>query len=328
MSPTTTSTHSGTGSRTTPRQARTNIEDLLPGTAVNELFVVSELQMRQGGKTGQYVTFRLKDATGALRGVYWPSEPGEAEALLEEIGDGVVARVKGDVVAYRGQTEVRVSSPNGGMSPFVGTQIDPSPFVATSGVSERELRDAVEVRLGLIGDRHLRRLLRAFFADKQRARSYFTLPARLTGSHAYLRGLAEEAVETARIAGAAAASVPDVDRDLVTAAALLAPAGSLLAYEESGFTHEATQDGLLLPLHVLAADLAARAAKEAGSVPVDTVKRLRHVLLREPEAPRLGWTNGPDTVLPETLVLHHAIQISRKVPEAQESVDRHGLVKE
>lgn len=326
-------TQAATASRyeTTPKTAtgarskRTDLNDLLPGTTVNELYVVHDLQLRQGGKAGQYVTFRLKDATGTLRGVYWPTEPGEAESMMEEIQEGMVARVKGDVVAYRGQTEIRVSAPGGGMSPFMGTRLDPEPFIPTSGVSERELRDAVEVRLGLIGDRHMRRLLRALFADKKRAAAYFSLPARLTGTHSYLRGLAEEAVETARIAGAAAASVPGVDRDLVTAAALFAPAGAVLAYEESGLTHEATQDGLLLPMHVLAADLATRAAREAGSIPENTIQRIRHVLLREGEAPRLGWANGPDTVLPETVVLHHALQISRSVPEAQERMTRYAL---
>jgi 3'-5' exoribonuclease len=327
-STTTTSTTSQT-TKTNPSPAtRNNVVDLIPGTTVNELFVIHDLQLRQGGKTGQYVTFRLKDATGALRGVYWPEESGEAEAFLEEIREGAVVRVKGDVVAFRGQSEVRVTASGGGVSPFMGSRLDPEPFIPTSGVSQRELRDAVEVRLGLIGDRHLRRILRAFFADKDRANAYFSVPARLNGPHDYLRGLAEEAVETARIAGAAAASVPGIDRDLVTAAALFAPAGALLAYEEAGLTHEATRDGMLLPLHILSADLATQAAREAGSVPEHTIQRLRHVLLREGEAPRLGWANGPDAVLPEAVVLHHALQISRMVPQAITRMARIGLENE
>lgn len=304
------------------RPARANVVDLVPGAAVNELFVVSDLQLRQGGKTGHYVTFRVADATGSVRGVFWPAEPGEAESFLAEMEDGAVARVKGDVVAFRGRTEVRVSAPNGGISPYLGKRIDPEPFIAASPVSERELKDAVEVRIGLIGDRHLRRVLRAFFADKERAAAYFRAPARLLGAHACLRGLAEEAVETARVAGAAAASIPSVDRDLVTAAALLAPAGALLAFEEEGLAHNQTRMGVLMPMPLLAADLAAKAAREAGSVPPETVERLRHVLVREPDAPRLGWASGPDALLPETIVLHHALAMSRGVPAARDSLAR------
>lgn len=305
-----------------PTEPRTPVADLVPGTPVNELYVVSEVHLRQGGKTGAYLTFRLRDATGAVPAVYWPADVGEAEEVFEELDEGAVVRVKGDVVSYRERTEVRIAAPNGGVSPVQHSRIDPEPFVPTSSVSERELRDAVEVRIGLISDPHLRRLLRSLFADKERADAYFRLPARLTGPHAHLRGLAEEAVETARIAGAAAGSIPGLDRDLVTAAALFAPAGAILAYAEAGLAHEETTTGVLLPSHVLAADLAVGAAREAASIPVSILQRLRHVLVREPEVPRYGWSSGPDAILPETVVLHHALRMSRTVPEAKAGFER------
>ena len=307
---------------TTDNRKRATVADLQPGTTVNELFVLSDLQVRQGGKTGRYVTFRAADATGSIKGVFWPAEAGEAEGLLEEVEEGAVARIKGDIVSYRNQTEIRVSAPAGGISAFAGPQLDASAFVATSPMSERELRDAVEVRIGLVADKSMRRILRAFFADKERAEAYFQLPARLSGAHAHLRGLAEEAVEVARIAGAAAASIPGVNRDIVSTAALLAPAGAILAFQELGLAHEETKDGVLLPRHVLAADITARAAKEAGSVPIEIVQKLRHVLLREPEVPRWGWSSGPDTLMPETVILHHALKMSQLVPEVTEALKR------
>lgn len=315
-------TATATTAQSAPAALRTEVGDLIPGASVNELFVISDVQLRQGGKTGSYLTFRLSDATGTVPGVYWPADIGEAEEVLREIPDGGVVRIKGDVVSYRERTEVRVTAPNGGISPYEGTRLDPTPFVPTSNVTEKELRDAVEVRVGLIADPHLRRLLRAFFADKERAEAYFTLPARLTGPHAYLRGLAEEAVEAARISGAAAGSIPGVDRDLVTACALLAPAGAILAYEEQGLAHEETRAGLLLPRSVLSADLALRAAREAASIPVATLDRVRHVLIREPEVVRWGWSSGPEALLPEAVVLHHALRMSRTVPEVHAKLER------
>lgn len=293
------------------------VAELIPGVLVNDLYVVSDLQLRQGGKTGSFVTFRASDATGTVRGVYWPQEPDEAETLMEELEEGGVARIKGDIVSYRDRTEIRVAAPTGGISAFAGKRLDPEPFVATSPVSEKELRDAIEVRIGLVADKQLRRLLRAFFADKERADAYFRLPARLHGAHSHLRGLAEEAVEAARVAGAAAGSIPGVDRDLVTTAALLAPAGAILAYEELGLAHENTRTGLLMPHRLLAADLAAQAAREANGIPNAVVQRLRHILVREPEVPRWGWSSGPDALLPETVILHHALQMSRLVPEVR-----------
>lgn len=296
---------------------RLNVADLLPGTLVNELYVISHLELREGGKTGRFVTFRAQDATGSVRGVYWPAEPEEAEALVRELDGGHVARIKGDVVSYRDRTEIRVAAPTGGVSSYEGKNVDPAPFVPTSAVGEKELRDAVEVRIGLVADKHLRRLLRAFFADKERADAYFRLPARLHGPHSHIRGLAEEAVEAARIVGAAAGSIPGLDRDLATAAALLAPAGAVLAFNELGLAHEATRAGLLMPHRLLAADLATLAAREATSIPATTVQRLRHVLVREGEVPRWGWSSGPETLLPETVILHHALEMSRRVPEVR-----------
>jgi 3'-5' exoribonuclease len=292
---------------------RVNVTDLVSGTEVDELFVVTDLKLRAGGKAGHYVTFRLADATGNARGVFWPAESGEAESFVAGMEDGAVARVKGDVVSFGGRVEVRVSAPRGGISPWRGKPVDPELFVAASAVSERELRDAVEVRIGLIGDRHLRRSLRAFFADKERTAAYFESPARLEGSHSYVRGLAEEAVEVARVAGAAAASIPGVDRDLVTAGAILAPAGAILAFERNGLRYWWTALGRSLPLAVLSADLVVKAAREAGDIPAEVVARWRHVILGEREVPEFNVSGGEVLLSPEAVVLHHVLAMSRMV---------------
>lgn len=145
--------------------------------------------------------------------------------------------------------------------------------------------------------------------SKNTAKDCLRFPASPTHHHAYRRGLAQTAVETARIAGAAAASIPGVDRDLLPAAALLAPAGSLLGIQEDGLGGTPTRDGALLHPGYLAAQIAAKAAREAGGIPEDTGSRLQHVILTA-----TGY-GGSGPVLCESITLRHALVISQQVQQ-------------
>lgn len=293
-------------------KTRTTVAGLVAGQAVDDVYMVSDVQLRKGGRTGTFVTFVLSDVTGRVGGVFWPDEDGQSEAVMKAIEDGHAVRVVGEAVSYRDEVEVRVNAPAGEIRPFEGTEPLASELVLGSWYSEKELRDAVEVRIGLVGDKHLRRILRAFFADPTRAEAYFRFPARLEGPHSYVRGLAEEAVEASRIAAASAGSVRGLDRDLLSAAGLLAPVGVLVAMEEHGLEFRRSKQ-FLLPDAVLAGDLVRQAAREVSTVPGPVVERLVHVVFWGLRLAVRQEGGAQEDMLPEAAALGHILALSREV---------------
>lgn len=288
-----------------PARTRAWINGLVEGEEVDEVYAIRNLGLHEGGQAGQYITFRLFDATGEVRGVYWPDRPGEAERLTFDLEDGELVQIKGRVVSYRNAVEIRVDAGEGSFLPLKGERA-PKQYAAPSFSSTKRERDTIAKLIDRIHDKDLKRLACTFLSDAERERAYFSLPSIRDDPSGPWASVASQAASVAQTARSIATGIRGMDLDLLTCGALFAPAGAVSAIRFDGLVLKRTVAGMLLGQDYLSASLIEQVAAEANDIPGEVLTRLLHVVLGA-----TGWVDS-DPLLHEAIVLRHSMEVLRE----------------
>lgn len=287
------------------------VSELEPGGEVKSVFVVARKELRKTKAGAPYLALELADKSGKVDARVWDNALRYKDAFAEQ--DYIA--VSGRVEKYREQVQVVVNS----LRRCSDDEVDVSDFLRVVGTDrvalEGELRQAAEE----IGNLHLKGLLLAFLNDPEFMRLFTSAPAAKNYHHPYIGGLLEHTASTVRICRLLCDLYPDIDRDLLVAAAMLHDIGKVheLAYEKA---IDYTDAGRFLG-HLLLADQMLR-EKMAGmpSFPPELALRLRHAVLSHHGELEWGSPKRPKTL--EAIVLHHVDNLDAKVNSFREIVER------
>ncbi|MFQ6133597.1 MAG: 3'-5' exoribonuclease YhaM family protein, partial [Armatimonadota bacterium] len=283
--------------------AKTYIEDLTPGDAVDSSFAVRSKSLQPfRSKPGSYLALTLADKTGEIPARAWDN----AEKLAERFEAGEVIRLRGRVDEYQGSAQIIIER----LKRLDPDDIDALDYLPTTPKDVEALLERVQEAIGTVEHEHLAALLRAFFDDDGFVRRFAEGPGAKVLHHSYLGGLLEHVVSILDMCETVCRLHPQLDRDLMMTGAILHDVGKL---EELHFgtTIDYTDMGRLVG-HVILTD---RMVKERLATlpdfPAELEEVLAHLLLSHHGAREWGAPIVPMT--PEAIALHYIDNLDAKI---------------
>ena len=295
----------------TPRSAsaRVAVCDLVPGTSVEGVYLLSAKETRQTRQGKPFHKLRVSDRTGTADCTVW-----EVDSLSQGVKVGDLVTVCARVTEYQGKSQLEATSVTA--APAGAAQ--PRDFLPATYRDIEELRGFLQFHIESVYDRDYAALLKLIFGDAAFFELFTTAPAAKVYHHAYLGGLVEHTVTVAETCDSVAQQYGRVDRDLLLTAALLHDIGKTreLAFETA---IDFTDAGKFLGHVIQGVLLVSEKAGELPSFPEAKLQQLLHCIVSHHGELEWGSPKRPKTI--EALILHHIDNLDAKVKGFLEIVD-------
>lgn len=276
---------------------RQYVTDLAEGVRVDSEFVLSSKEFRLARSGEGYLVVELGDRSGSVPGVLF-----RPDRLACEIAAGTVATVRGVLTTYRGQPRVSIET----LAP--ARRYRREDMVPGGTRDRRELLAEFKRLVAAIEAPAPAALARAVFSDKAFLAAFLASPSSAAEDHPYVGGLLEHTVGVGRACAALGRAHPEVDPDLLLAAALLHDVGKVDALA-CDTAIRGTDEGRLLGHVALGhARVAAASAASAPSLPAAVLGRLTHAVLAHHDG---AGGSGVEPVTLEALLLREADRTDR-----------------
>lgn len=289
--------------------ARRFINTLSDGESIEEVFLLTDKQLRANRNAALYLLIELRDKTGAISARMW----NVAEEAVAHFNPGDYVHVKGKVQLYQGALQMIVSH----VQPVPAERLDPTDFVKQSQRDVGQLTARLREILQSITDPHLRALMDCFLIDEPLMTAFTTAPAGMKAHHAFQGGLVEHVVNMLEIANRIADLLTGVDRNLLLAGIFLHDLGKVRELNfVSGCTY--TDEGQLIGHLVIAVEMLTAKIAQAETLlgepfPPEAALRLKHLILAHHGTYEFGSPKLPMT--PEAVAVHYIDNLDAKVHE-------------
>ena len=199
-----------------------DVRDLEDGSAVDQVLLVRQREMRRTHAGSDYMRLALADRTGTVAAVVW-DDVEEASATATA---GEPVRVIGNFADHpRYGPQITVHSL------LVPVEIDWERLLDAPATAVAELERRLEAHLKSLSDPHLAVLMeRLLGAESSSGHVFRRAFAAQYNHHAYRSGLLEHSLQVAFMTAQAAEAFGGIDRDLAICGALLHDIGKLDAY--------------------------------------------------------------------------------------------------
>jgi len=292
------------------RSERTAVCDLLPGTSVDGIYLLSSKETRLTKAGKPFLKLKLSDRTGAIDCTVWE----DAEAIGNGLRTGDLVVVRARVSEYQGKAQMEASS----LVPAPVGEAEPRDFLPSTYRDIDELKGFLQFHIGSVYDRDYSALLQSIFGDAAFFETFATAPAAKLYHHAYLGGLIEHTVAVAEMCDFVAQQYSRVDRDLLLTASLLHDVGKTLELSfESNI--DFTDSGRFLGHVIQGVTFVSEKAKALPAFPPEKLQQLLHCIVSHHGELEWGSPKRPKTL--EALILHHVDNLDAKVKGFLEIVD-------
>jgi 3'-5' exoribonuclease len=277
-----------------------DIRDFQDGSAVDQVLLVREREIRCTRSGANYMRLALADRTGVVAAVVWDDVDDAAAAAIA----GEPVRVIGSFAEHsRYGPQITVHSL---LAPF---DIDWERLLDAPASPVAELERRLDEHLAGFGDPHLEALMERLLGLKSSSgRAFRRAFAAQYNHHAYLSGLLEHSLQVADATVAAADTFAGIDRELALCGALLHDIGKLDAYSGDSCAASLNDTGKLIGEIPSGYYTVRRAIEQVPSFPPDLAQALLHIILSHH-----GCFEHGSPVLPSTreaLVVHAMDKLS------------------
>ncbi|MGH7491304.1 MAG: 3'-5' exoribonuclease YhaM family protein [bacterium] len=277
------------------------LKDWLLGENVTT-FAVLQRKERKLKKNGEpYWFMELSDASAHVSAVMWDNLDSATAGI------GQIIKVAGVLEEYQGQKQLKIDKIRLARE---DDAVDLTRLIPTTPRDRGMLWEQYQHFIDSLAQPHLLSLLRRIFADEEFVKAFCDTPGGKKWHHAYLGGLLEHTLNIATICDRLAKIYPQVDRDLLIAAALLHDIGKVDSYTH-GPMFEFTDAGRLLGHIVLGAQLVAEKIRQFPEFPAELAMRLQHLILSHQGTLEQASPVVPMT--PEGFLLYYADEIDSKM---------------
>ena len=283
------------------------VEQLGEHEELDQVFLVRERQLRPNRNGNLYLQLRLADRTGTVVGMMWNADDG----VLDLLGDGPYARVRGTTQIYNGALQILVKQ----IQHIGAGEVQEDDFLI---LSPRDI-EAYEHRLiqHLRGIQHeeLRQLAECFLSDEDFLATFCQAPAAMRNHHAYEGGLLEHVVQLIDLAVSVCQHYPDLHQDLLVMGVFLHDVGKIeeLRWDpDAGYTDVGQLVGHpVLGIRIL--DRALQRFETAHGRPCSTfiVTQLQHLIVSHHGRLEFGSPKVPMTL--EALALSYLDDLDAKL---------------
>ena len=283
--------------------------DLVAGSAIDEVFVLSERNMVHKKDGNPFLNVTLADRTGQVKGVVWD----QVERISEAVGEGDFVHVRAQVGEYRGALQLVIKD----MVNVPEDQVDPGDFLSTTTRDISKMMDRLKEMTDGMQTPHLKALFDAFWADDELVTSFRRAPAAKKMHHAYIGGLLEHTLSMAVLSVSIAGHYSGVDRDLLLAGVIFHDLGKVreLAYANR---IDYTDEGRLLSHIVIGLSILDEKIAQIPDFPEIQAKLLKHMIVSHHGAREFGSPEPPKTI--EAVLLNYIDEMDSRVNSIREYV--------
>jgi 3'-5' exoribonuclease len=287
--------------------SRQYVQLMSDGDTVEEVYLITDKQLRANRNGNLYLQVELRDRTGSISARLWNA----GEQLFRSFDTGDFLMVRGKVQLFQGALQmilshvVRVESEKVNLSDFLPhTEHDVSKLL--------ERMRAILLRLA---NPHLRALVECFLMDDAFLHDFSHAPAGVRNHHAYVGGLLEHVVTLLDAADRLLPLYPELDRDVLLAGVFLHDIGKVreLSYGKAfGYTDEGQLVGHLVIGVEMLNEKARKVPELTGEpFPEELLLRLKHLIISHHGSYEFGSPKLPMTA--EAIALHHLDNFDAKV---------------
>ena len=291
------------------------INELSDGEIIEQVFRVSEKQLRTNRNGNLYLQMRLNDRTGSLTAMLWNAK----QHHVDSFDNGDYVKVLGTAQLFNGAMQVLCKEIQAEFSETV----DAADFEARSLKQiETMVSDVAEILSGLKNS-HLRDLADCFLLDEQFMQSFRAAPAGVKHHHAWQGGLLEHVLSLMKLISTVADHYPGIDREVLVMGAFLHDIGKIreLTYQpDFGYSDEGQLLGhLVLGVEMLNTKIAETERQSGEPFPIELANHLKHLILSHHGEYEFGSPKLPMTV--EAIVLHLLDNLDSKVASFQQLIE-------
>ncbi len=286
---------------------RRYVNQLANSDSVDEVFLVTEKQLRANRQGNLYLHLELRDKSGSIGARLWNA----TESLARRFEPGDYLRARGKVQVFQGALQIILSN----VEVVDSSQVPAEEFLPRSASDVGKLTARLrEVLMGM-SNPHLRALAECFLIDNEFLRKFTTAPAGIKNHHAYQAGLLEHVVTLLNVADRISDLYPELDRDLLLTGIFLHDIGKIdeLSYERAfSYTDEGQLLGHLVMGVCLLREKVRRTMDLTGEpFPSELRLRLEHMIVSHHGTHEFGSPKLPMT--PEAIALHYLDNLDAKV---------------
>jgi 3'-5' exoribonuclease len=287
--------------------SRRYVQQLADGETIEEIYLVTDKQLRANRNGNLYLQVELRDRTGSISARLWNA----GEPLFRSFEESDFLRIKGKVQLFQGSLQLILSH----LERVADDQVELADFLPHTEHDVSKLFERLRALLMRLGNPHLRALIECFLMDDEFVHDFCKVPAGVRNHHAYLGGLLEHVVNLLDAADRILPLYPELDRDLLLTGIFLHDVGKVreLSYGRV-FTY--TDAGQLLGHLVIGVEMldekVARVPDLTGEpFPAELLLRLKHMILSHHGTYEFGSPKLPMT--PEAIALHYLDNLDAKV---------------
>jgi 3'-5' exoribonuclease len=274
---------------------------------VDDVYLVSEKQLRSNKNGNLYLKLRLSDRTGSAIAMLWNA----TEATANIIDNGDYARVQGAAQVYNGALQLILTR----VERVDAKSIMESDFVTLGAGQVDEYAQKLSNMLRSLDDVHLRSLADCFLMDDVFMANFASAPAGVKNHHAYKGGLLQHVVSLMELCRVVAPRYPELDSELLLMGAFLHDMGKTieLSYDrELGYTDEGQLLGhVVIGIEMLEEKLTACEKLMNEPFPKELALRLKHMILSHHGEYEFGSPKLPMTL--EAIALHYLDNLDAKI---------------
>jgi 3'-5' exoribonuclease len=287
--------------------SRRSVELLADGEALEEVYLVTDKQLRTNRQGNPFLQIELRDRTGAISARMWNAN----EHMFRAFEEGDFLRIKGKVQLYQGSLQILFTA----FERIERTHVTLGDFLPQSEHDIGRMYEKLRSILLKVDDMHLRALVECFLVDEAFVRDFCKAPAGIRNHHAYVGGLLEHVVRLLEAADRLLPLYPELNRDLLLMGVFLHDAGKVreLSYERVfGYTDEGQLVGhIVIGVEMLDEKVAQVPNLTGEPFPKELLLRLKHMILSHHGTYEFGSPRLPMT--PEAIALHHLDNLDAQV---------------
>jgi len=280
------------------RMSRRFVNQLEDGENVEEVFLVTDKQLRSNKNGNPYVQVELRDRSGQIIGRFWNA----GESIFRGFDSGDFLLIKGKAQLFQGTMQIILSH----LERMDTQKVELTDFLPHTEHDVTKLLERLRASLLKISNPHLRALAECYLMDADFMHGLCRAPAGVRVHHAYIGGLLEHLVTMTDVAERILPLYPDVDRDLVVIGVFLHDSGKIveLTYERAfGYSDEGQLIGHInIGVEMLTAKSAQVPDLTGEPFPRELLLRLKHLILSHHGTLEHGSPKVPMT--PEAVALH------------------------
>ncbi|MCL2118058.1 MAG: HD domain-containing protein [Planctomycetaceae bacterium] len=288
---------------------RKYINQLKDNEPVDEIYLVTEKQLRPNKNGVFYIQMTISDRTGSVGVRIWNA----TEEQFQAFATGDYVRLEGMTQKFQGALQVIGKS----VMPVAASEINPDDFKKSVQVDRQKLRGRLIEILRDVTNPALVNLVDCFLIDETFMEKFCRVPAGIKLHHAYEGGLLEHTVTMLETAKRILPLYPMLDDDLLLTGVFLHDIGKTVELTGQGeFSY--TDEGQMLGHPVIALEMLCEKIRESENLTAEkfdtkTAMLLKHLIVSHHGTYANGSPKLPMTL--EAMTLHFLDSLDSKVYE-------------